>query len=501
MLTSVKMTRLGPLVAVLMALTTETLGALTTADLEDRVESAIRSASLGSTEIGISIRDLATGEEIVGIEETEPMIPASNMKLFTSGAALHVLGEDFHFQTSLILEGDTLWVVGGGDPAFGDPMLLEQMQWNIDNFLDQIIEAVVDSGVRELSSVVVDDRMFDRKHVHPDWPRDQLDKRYCAEVAGLNFGLNVVRIEAAPSKSGGSPVITSMTPSLPWILPKNEMHSKREKGAVTRIGIRRSPGSNNLTAYGRILSPIGADVTISNVPEVFARLLKVRLQAAGIKVGSTRLAEAANDRPRPDGNSVRELLRIRTPLTTVLERCNTNSQNLYAESMLKRIGHENELAPGSWANGSRAVRMVVIDRLGPEHADGIRQSDGSGMSRNNRVTPETVTAWLRSFAQDPELGESFIESLADPEKTGTLKGRFEGLPSDIAFACKTGYINGVSCLSGVVTDSEGGGYAFSVLCNQIPSRVPIRSAKKLQESVVDLLVDRLQSTRNAADRR
>ena len=501
MQTSAMMTRVGPLLTTLLTLALSSCGYASTLDLEARVESAIRSASLGSTEVGISVRDLSTGEEIVGINETDTMIPASNMKLFTSGAALHILGEDFHFQTSLILEDDTLWVVGGGDPGFGDPLLLEDLNWNIEDFLGQFVQAVLDSGVRELSGVVVDDRIFDRSHIHPDWPRDQLDKRYCAEVAGLNFGLNVVHIDAAPAKTGGKPVITSMTPNLPWILPKNEMHSKREKGAVTRIGIRRSPNSNKMTVYGRILSPIGADVTISDVPNVFARLLKIRLEAAGINVGSARLAEDSESSPRPDGITVRELLRVRTPLTTVLERCNTNSQNLYAESMLKRVGNQTELAPGSWANGSRAVRMVVIDRLGPKHADGIRQSDGSGMSRNNRVAPETVTAWLTSFAKDEELATNFIDSLADTQKTGTLKGRFDDLPSNMNFACKTGYINGVSCLSGVISEPDGRGYAFSVLCNEIPSKVPIRSAKRLQESVVDLLVNQLQATSTTSETR
>ena len=472
-----------------------------TADLEARVENLIRNASLGATEVAISVRELETDRQVVRIDETEPMIPASNMKLFTSGAALHILGEEFHFQTSLILDQDTLWVVGGGDPALGDPVLLEQMDWTIDGLLERMVRTVRDSGVQELESLIVDDRVFDRNHVHPDWPRDQLDKRYCAEVAGLNFGLNVVHIRAAPSKSGGSPVITSMTPNLPWILPKNEMHGTPGKDAVTRIGIRRVPDTNKLTVYGRILSPIGADVTISNVPEVFSRLLKARLEAEGIRVGSIRLADGDASAPTPDGIDVRELLRIKTELSTVMTRCNTNSQNLHAESMLKRIGHENELAPGSWSNGARAVRMVVIDRLGPEHADGIRQSDGSGMSRANKVTAETVTAWLTSLAKDEDLGPVYLESLADPKDTGTLRGRFDDLPSDIELACKTGYINGVCCLSGVVSNPSGRGYAFSVLCNEIPGNVPIRSAKKLQEAVVDLLAEQLQAAQNGSNRR
>jgi D-alanyl-D-alanine carboxypeptidase/D-alanyl-D-alanine-endopeptidase (penicillin-binding protein 4) len=131
--------------------------------------------------------------------------------------------------------------------------------------------------------------------------------------------------------------------------------------------------------------------------------------------------------------------------------------------------------------------MLMVERLGPEHAADFRQADGSGMSRQNRITAETTTAWLASFSEDPELGPLFIESLADPEDTGTIKRRFDDLPSGVELACKTGYIRGVSCLSGLLSVGEDRRYAFSILCNDIPSRVGVSGAKRLQERIVDLL--------------
>ena len=105
---------------------------------------------------------------------------------------------------------------------------------------------------------------------------------------------------------------------------------------------------------------------------------------------------------------------------------------------------------------------------------------------------QSTNAW-----KDPELGELFLESLADPLDTGTIKRRFDDLPSGVELACKTGYIRGVSCLSGVVGVGDGRRYAFSILCNEIPSSVGVRGAMAMQERIVDLIIDELMAGQGA----
>ena len=464
-------------------------------NLESQIRNAIDQAGLRNAPVSVNVREVASGRELVEIKDDQAMMPASNMKIFTSAAALQVLGTDHTFATSFILEGDRLWVVGGGDPGLGDPVVLEESGWEgtdglprsgqgVEQLLYEVTEAIKASGVTQLREIVVDDRIFDRNHVHPDWPRDQLDKRYCAEVAGMNFALNVLHLDLSPA-SNGKPVISSMVPRMPWLVPGEELTTSRKKN--TAIGVRRSPGRNDLVIYGNVVEPVGADVTLSQMPLNVARLLKNRLEQLGVSVGEARIVALTEAAPTTSASDSREILRITTPITKIVERCNTNSQNLHAECLLKTVGHEVELSPGSWENGSRAVRMLMVERLGPEHAADFRQADGSGMSRQNRITAETTTAWLASFSEDPELGPLFIESLADPEDTGTIKRRFDDLPSGVELACKTGYIRGVSCLSGLLSVGEDRRYAFSILCNDIPSRVGVSGAKRLQERIVDLL--------------
>src|SRR5262245_51031055 len=86
------------------------------ASLRDDVERLIRTAPLKGAIVAVSIRDCGTGSPLVAVNPNLPMMPASNMKLLTSGAALQALGPDFEFKTRLVRDADTLIIIGDGDP-------------------------------------------------------------------------------------------------------------------------------------------------------------------------------------------------------------------------------------------------------------------------------------------------------------------------------------------------------------------------------------------------
>ena len=123
-------------------------------------------------------------------------------------------------------------------------------------------------------------------------------------------------------------------------------------------------------------------------------------------------------------------------------------------------------------------------------ARALTVSDGSGLSRENRVAPGLVTAWLRSLAVDERLGRAFLEGMAVGGRTGTVRNRFKGLdPAAVFVPCKTGYINGVSCLSGCVGPAGAAPrYAFSVMCNDLQGvKEGVGKAKALQDRIVMIL--------------
>ena len=119
------------------------LGGTAVADLRDDVAILVEAAATPNATIAVSVRDAAGDGALVSINAEERMIPASNMKLLVTGAALHALGADFKFTTKLIRDGDRLVIVGDGDPAFGDPVLLEQIPLDIEEFLTTWVDEVV----------------------------------------------------------------------------------------------------------------------------------------------------------------------------------------------------------------------------------------------------------------------------------------------------------------------------------------------------------------------
>jgi len=482
--------------ALLAALVTATA----LADLSGQIRSLIHRGDLKAARVAVSVRDSESGYAIVSINDTEPMIPASNMKVLTTGAALHLLGPEFEYRTRLVLDGDRLIVIGDGDPAFADPELLALLHFgdlegmNVEQFVDLWVSAVKAANVGSVSELVVDDRVFDREFVHPSWPKDQLNRRYCAEVAGFSFHLNLLHFYPR-AIAGQKPDLSRFEPFAPWLdVSENRATCRQTAQDANTFAISRPFTSNRMTFYGNVKSTYvdPAPVTVHDMPEFFARLLTERLRASGIPVGSHRTAAA--DDPVPEGVDVAPL--VRTPIATVVTRCNRDSQNLFAESLLKRFGHAitSGTQPGSWSNGAAALRMVVTERLqDDEFVRDLVVADGSGLSRDNRVTAALLTAWLDSFHRDPALGRVFIDSFAIGGVSGTLDTRFRDTRFvGVTVRAKTGFIDQVSCLSGYVTSESGRSRSFSVLINNFGSAT-LRAAKDLQDAIVAEVVKDMMS--------
>jgi D-alanyl-D-alanine carboxypeptidase/D-alanyl-D-alanine-endopeptidase (penicillin-binding protein 4) len=346
----------------------------------------------------------------------------------------------------------------------------------IDRLLSLWTDAAKAQGITSVRELVVDDRVFDRGTYHADWPVDQLHEGYCAEVAGLNFHLNRLDFWGTPSPRGAE--VTRTEPACRFVSIRND--TKPGKTREDGLWIQREVDANNFTIHGFLRQPLQAPVgvTVDNPSAFFANLLAERLHDAGVQVGAVRLAEMTE--PSFTGTDVGPV--IRTPLRSAITRCNVDSQNLYAECLLKRIGHAASGAPGSWNNGTEAMQRQVVSRVG--HAAGLQPVDGSGLSRNNRVTTSLLTAWVNDLLHDPALSETFLNSLAVGGKSGTVQKRFRDLDARLASVhCKTGYIDGVCSLSGVVQCTNGQQPTFSVICNDFESG-GVSRARQLQEAVV-----------------
>ncbi|MFO0872875.1 MAG: D-alanyl-D-alanine carboxypeptidase/D-alanyl-D-alanine-endopeptidase [Phycisphaerales bacterium] len=486
------------------------------AGLADEIRTQVNRAALKDAALSVCVRDADTDRVLVAMDADRPMIPASNMKVFTSGAALHTLGPDFTFRTQAFvrrdvakgIEGDrdaVIAVVGDGDPALADPELLAKTTWTdsngqvrlgmtADDLVGLWVDAARKAGIRSVKEVIVDDRVFARELFHPSWPADQSNQRSFAEVAGLNFQTNLLQFLPRPG-NGPRPDLSDIRPRAPWISIENKATTRNGKPDKQSVWVVRDEERNAYSVHGNVKFNVAEpiEIPLHDPPLFFAQLLADRLRGAGIPVAAARVAR--NDDPvfaGPAGAAWGAPLgaTIQTPIAAVLERCNTDSQNLYAESLFKRAGRKASGRPGSWSTGAEAVRTALAGRVHDASlTKGVVVSDGSGLSRQNRVNASLVTAWLDTFHRDTRLGSIFVDSLAVGGESGTLRNRFGKLDRDVTVQCKTGYINGVSCLSGFVTTSDGRRRSFSVLGNNLIQPGAVAKAKKLQEAIVETIAE------------
>lgn len=462
--------------------------------LDADIRSTINSSGLGSTAIGIFVVDVATGKILGKVNADKPLIPASNMKLLTSAAALITLGPDFVFKTELLaqtLPDDTTRLIfkGSGDPALGDPVILAQGGPATDaaGLIEKLAEVVAKRDLPPISQIVIDDRVFDRQQVHPTWPDDQITQWYCAEVTGLNFHTNVLEVFVRPGTTGSEPGVT-IEPPAPWIHVQNRARSVASGNSSVWVG--RSPEANQFTLYGDARHRASIRVALHD-PQLFAgRVLAQALDRLDLLADDTRPADVVTlVEPADEFPGATTLAVVTTTLGDVLARCNADSHNLYAEALLKRTGHAVTGEPGSWSNGATVVRMLLSERLGPDTAAAVRIADGSGMSRDNRVSPRALALWLRSMAKDRELADPFMISLAVPGQ-GTLRKRFTADPPANLVMAKSGYLTGVYALSGFVAHPQSGRtVAFSILLNDVQYGEPSRNAKRFHEQIVGLIDD------------
>ena len=467
------------------------------ADLQDRIGQFIHDENLGQTKVAIVVRDLDRKVGLVWINGDSPMIPASNMKLLTTAAALTRLGSTFVFRTELRLlrpanatQGFTVLVHGDGDPALGDTKLLQRYGlqqpgdrptiYEVEDLLQAWVEAVRCAGVVRIDRLLINDHIFDKQFVHPSWPKNQLHRWYCAQVAGLNFHNNCLDIYPEPGSRIGAAPLIRVVPEVPNLDATN----RAQTGTIHTFWIDRITGTNKFTYRAKVKyrARKPAVVTIHDPPMMFARIFADRLRRAGVAV--MNIDRAPLDSLLPDGQILHV---VQTPLPLVLERCNKNSQNLFAEAILKRLGRHETGAQGSWLNGTAAVRIFLNDRLGPDSAV-TTVSDGSGLSRENRVTAQLVVNLLAAMHDDVELGPVYRDSLAISGEQGSLENRLRELNGKVYG--KTGYINGVSCLSGyLVIPSDCGprSFSFSFLFNGFKPPVYLNNLITFQDKLLKLI--------------
>lgn len=466
---------------------------------------------------GVKVMNLDTSQVLYEREADKGFMPASNLKLYTTAAALDTLGPDFRFETRICangpvtrggtLRGDIV-VVGSGDPSISGRYVNTHLTTSTRQvaqdqpttaILRQWAKAIRAKGIRRVEGAVIGaDSFFDDSPRCSTWQLDYYPEWYAAETSALAINENCWDVTVTPGKRVGAPAQITPLFSTRYVTFRNEILTTGPRGKSQEdppINISRPLDANEviLTGYMPVDMPeYKMWGSIHNGTLYCATLLKEELERQGVSVsGGARdeddLPQAWAARLRPERLKVL-YTHVSAPLSRILAIVNKPSQNFYAEQLMKTLG-KRFYGVGDYDHGE----LVVKDLLTSAGVDntGLRMADGSGLSRQNLVEPRMTVALLAYMSKRPHF-QAFFESLPIAGVDGTLKSRLRGTEGAGNVHAKTGYIGRVRALSGYTKNKDNQRIAFCMMANNYLAET--KQANETQDSACLLLVNDCAAT-------
>ena len=434
--------------------------------LQHDIDTILAAPALEHGYWGVLVKSLSRGDTLYALNAGKLMMPASNMKIVTLAAAAERLGWDYTYETRVlgigaidfgVLDGDLL-VVGSGDPSIVD------WDGSAARLFENCAERLKAMGVRAINGRVIgDDNAFDDDELGFGWSWDDLPDGYAAGVSALQFNENLVQVTIEAGATVGTPATVALAPDGSGLVIHNLLKTAAPGGAAS-VQTRRFPGSTGLELRGSVplgSGPIIHTASVDNPTLFFVTALRHFLMARGIEVrGAAVDIDDVNNAPSRDKGIV--LVSYRSPpLANLAMRLMKESKNLYAETLLKTMG---AAAGTPTAEAGRAATRSTLEGWGVPLA-GLIQVDGSGLSRYNFVTPETLVTILTLVDRGERLRAPFEAALPIAGRDGTLAGRMLGTAAEGNARVKTGSMANVRSASGYVRTADGEAVVFSIMAN------------------------------------
>lgn len=461
---------------------------LNLSEFQERIGGLLDDSNFVTANWGVVIRSLRTGETLFTQNEDKLFVPASNLKLFTTAAAIALLGNDFNYTTNIYaageiidntLEGDLI-IQGSGDPTISGRFY----NGNIYKVFDDWADSLIALGINSIKgNIIGDDNLFDDVGLGEGWSWDYETYWFAAQSSAISFNDNCIDILIYYDKTTDS-VIVNYSPIVRGIIVRNDIIPVSPSSGSTDIQLNRERGTNIINISGTFSKGSDTLKTYATVlnPTLFSVLvLKNCLERKGIKV-SGRAFDIDDYKKSIDYSNLQYLFSHYSPkLPEIIKVINKGSQNFFAEQLLKTIGLEKK-GFGSFENGIVACKEWFTEiGLNQDH---ILMADGSGLSHLNRVTPKQITLLLR-YMYNSDYFASFFNSLPIAGIDGTLSKRMKNTRAENLLRAKTGYISFARSLSGYAFTFDGVPIAFSLLVNNF--NVPVKLAENIQDTICVLI--------------
>jgi serine-type D-Ala-D-Ala carboxypeptidase/endopeptidase (penicillin-binding protein 4) len=397
---------------------------------------------------------------------TTGLVPASVMKVVTTGTALSILGPGYRFTTSLQHDGakegnylnGNIYIRGNGDPTLGS----ETYGSSVEKVVNNWATAIQNLGVDSISGCIIGDaEAFERDMTPGGWCWEDVQSDYGAGPSGLSIHENQFSISL--NGSGGR-VSMSYSPKIPGMKLYNQCVNNSV--AKSYAYVTGGPYQFDRVVQGEVNGHLDARGSIPDPALLCAQLLKTELEARGIKVGDSattiRLIRLNGLKLEAEGGRKTITSASSASLRDLVYHTNLISQNFYAETILRAIAHKQK-GYGSTFGGAACVyefwRKHNVD------IQGLYMVDGSGLSRNNSITTKQLVSMLRVFAKDTIMFESFYRSLPVAGESGTIRKLADSTAAEGNLRAKSGTMSRVRAYAGYVDTKGGKRLAFAMIGN------------------------------------
>jgi serine-type D-Ala-D-Ala carboxypeptidase/endopeptidase (penicillin-binding protein 4) len=380
-------------------------------ELRHEIDSLTSQPVFRNAQWGVLIVNPRTGDTLYSKNAGKLFMPASNMKIVTSAAALTLLGPEYQYRTTFLTDGEvrdslldgSLLVIGRGDPTVSD-----RMRGTATTVMDALADSLRAHGIRQISgSLARVGNAFPDSIYGYGWEWDDLSEYYGAGVDELIFNEGMAPTKLRP-------------------LPD-----------TVRDSLYSGPAKNPAKAY------------LDALHDALVRK-------------SIRMDGGVRDSILPTPLKMDTLFVLVSPsLREILPALMKQSQNQIAEILLRTIGLER----GGVGTADSARKIVGQQLLAwGVQPDGFVIRDGSGLSDQDLLTPETIVRVLDRIQRDTAFA-TYYNSMPIAGVDGTIDTRMKGTPAEGNVHAKTGTLAKARSLSGYVTTADGERLIFSILAN------------------------------------
>ncbi|AUB37242.1 dacB, D-alanyl-D-alanine carboxypeptidase [Nostoc flagelliforme CCNUN1] len=447
---------------------TTTTKSICSTQLGTAIDAVINRPLFSRVRWGILVQPLSTGPILYSRDAQKYFTPASNLKLLTTAAALQQLGANFRIRTSIYQNGNgVLRVVGRGDPSLTDTQL------------QTLAQQLKQKGISQIQRLIADDSYIQGDIVNPTWQWEDVQSDYGAPVSSFILNQNIFSLKLVPQAVGKSLQVVWIDPgeARQWRIINQSVTVAQNQPSY--VNVTRELSGTGLRIQGQLTTnsePSLIDLPIVDPNYYFLRRFRAALATEKIPLGQISVANG--------GVNQEEIAFVESPpLSELLAETNLNSNNLYAEALLRALAVKKPRVNQTSADVGLEVVKASLTQLGVDPANYILV-DGSGLSRRNLVTPEALVQTLQGIARTP-TAYIYRASLPVAGRSGTLKGRFQNTSAEGIVQAKTGTLTGAISLSGYMNAPKYEPLVFSIIVNQ--SEQPATVVRQAIDEIVVFL--------------